>query len=101
MPQHRLAPQAETELDDIWLYVARESGSAEIADRLLDSIIEHFLLLARNPYLGRRRDNDLRPGLRSFSVGEYVILYRVESDKAVLILRVIHGRRDLPALLRR
>jgi plasmid stabilization system protein ParE len=24
---HRVAPQAETDLDDIWLYVARESGS--------------------------------------------------------------------------
>jgi hypothetical protein len=43
---HRVAPQAEAELDDIWYYVAKESGSIEIADRLIDSITERFYLLA-------------------------------------------------------
>jgi len=33
---HRLSPQAETELDEIWHYVARQRGSIEIADRLID-----------------------------------------------------------------
>ena len=33
-------------------------------------------LLASYPNLGRARDEDLRPGLRSFPVGEYVIIYR-------------------------
>ena len=28
---HRLAPHAERDLDDTWLYVAKESGSIEIA----------------------------------------------------------------------
>jgi toxin ParE1/3/4 len=49
--------------------------------------------------VGRRRDEDLRPGLRSFPVGEYVIIYRVEGED-VLILRVIRGSRDLEALFR-
>ena len=39
---HRVAPQAEAELDNIWYYVAKESGSVEIADRLIDSITEAF-----------------------------------------------------------
>jgi plasmid stabilization system protein ParE len=30
----RLAPEAEAELDDIWYYIARESHSIEIADRV-------------------------------------------------------------------
>ena len=46
---HRLAPEAEAELDDIWYYVAKESGSIEIADRLIDSITERFFLLASYP----------------------------------------------------
>ena len=29
---HRLAPEAEADLHDIWYYVAQESGSIEIAD---------------------------------------------------------------------
>ena len=96
---HRLAPEAEPELDDIWYYVAKESGSIDIADRLVDSITERFYLLARHPHIGRRRDEDLRPGLRSFPVGEYVIIYRVEEDE-VLILHVYRGSRDIEALLR-
>ena len=35
---HRLAPQAEADLDDIAYYVFRETGSIEIAERLIDSI---------------------------------------------------------------
>ena len=96
---HRLAPEAEAELDDIWYYVAKESGSIDIADRLIDSITERFYLLALHPHIGRRRDEDLRPGLRSFPVGEYVIIYRVEEDD-VLILHVFRGSRDIEALLR-
>jgi toxin ParE1/3/4 len=94
---HRLAPDVEAELDEIWYYVARESHSFEIADRTVDSIADRFVLLATHPHLGRRRDDDLRAGMRSFPVGEYVIFYRVEADD-VLILRVIHGGRDIEAL---
>jgi toxin ParE1/3/4 len=96
---HRLAPEAEAELDDTWYYVAKESGSIEIADRLIDSITERFYLLARYPHIGRERDADLRPGLRSFAVGQYVILYRVD-EKDVLILHIFRGSRDIEALLR-
>jgi toxin ParE1/3/4 len=55
---HRLAPRAAADLDDIWYYVAKESGSIETANRLIDSITDRFLLLARHPYLGRSRDDD-------------------------------------------
>ena len=95
---HRLAPEAEADLDDIWYYTATESGGIEIADRIIDSITERFLLLATHPHLGRRRDEDLRQGLRSFMVGAYLILYRVDAED-VLIPRVIHGRRDIQALM--
>jgi toxin ParE1/3/4 len=94
---HKLAPQAAADLDDIWFYVARESGSIETANRLIDSITDRFLLLARHPYLGRSRDDDFARGTRSFPVGEYVIVYCVQVDE-VLILRVAHGRRDLGTL---
>ena len=33
MNEFRLAPEVETELDDIWLRIARESGSIDIATR--------------------------------------------------------------------
>jgi toxin ParE1/3/4 len=96
---HRLAPAAEAELDDIWYYIAKETSSIDTADRVVDSITDKFLLLATYPHIGRRRDEDLRPGLRSFPVGEYVIIYRVEGED-VLILHVMRGSRDIEALFR-
>lgn len=98
--QHRLAARAEADLDEIWYYVARESGSLEIANRLIDIITDRVFLLARSPWIGRSRAEDLAPGLRSSPVGEYVIIYSIENEE-VLILRVIHGRRDLGALFGR
>jgi toxin ParE1/3/4 len=88
---HRVAPEAEAELESIWYYVAKESGSIETADRLIGSICQRFYLLTCHPHVGRRRDEDLRPGLRSFPVGEYVIIYRVEEEDA-LILHVLRGQ---------
>ncbi|MGD0864412.1 MAG: type II toxin-antitoxin system RelE/ParE family toxin [Rhizomicrobium sp.] len=94
---HRLAPQAHSDLDEIWNYVAREASSVGIADNLVDSIMNRILLLASFPHLGRGRD-DLRSGLRSYPAGQYVIIYRIEREDA-LILRVLHGRRDIDELL--
>jgi len=95
---HRLARRAETDLDDIWYYVAKESGSIEIANRLIDTLTDRFFMLAGFPYVGRTRDDDFGPGCRSVAVGEYVIVYCVENED-VLSLRAVHGRRDLEALL--
>ena len=97
---HRRTPQAYSDLDEIWYYVATRSGSIETADRLVDSITDRFRLLATHPNIGRARDEDLRPGLRSFPVGEYVIIYRIQDEDA-LILRVLRGSRDIPALFGR
>jgi toxin ParE1/3/4 len=91
---HRVAPQAKSDLDEIWYFVAIQSGSTEIAGRLIENITDRFLLLSRFPEIGRGRDEELRPGLRSFSVGAYLIFYRKEGDE-VLVLRVIHGSRDI------
>jgi toxin ParE1/3/4 len=74
---HIRTPQADSDLDDIWFYVATKSGSLDIADRFIDSITDRFFLLASHPNIGRTWDEDLRPGLRSFPVGEYIIIYRV------------------------
>jgi plasmid stabilization system protein ParE len=54
MAGFRLSIEAEEELDAIWLYVSRESGSVDIATRVVDNIAERFWLLARYPYTGIR-----------------------------------------------
>jgi len=59
---HRVAARAETDLDDIWLYVAKDSGSIETANRLIDTITDRFFVLASFPYIGRSREKDFGPG---------------------------------------
>src|SRR5690242_6830325 len=94
---HRLSPQAERNLDQIWVYTAKESGSAEVATQFVDSITERFLLLSQYPLVGRIRD-DLEPGLRSYPVGRYLIIYEIENMRDVLIHNVIAAARDIKAL---
>lgn len=96
---HRLAPEAERDLDDIAYYIAKETGSLDIAERLIDSITNRFYLLASHPKIGRARD-DLLAGTRSFPVGNYIIIYDIDGED-VQILRVVHGRRNLAALFGR
>jgi plasmid stabilization system protein ParE len=83
MSEFRLSPEAEVELDGIWIHIARESSSIDIASSVLESITERFWLLAQYPYMGRRCDDDLRPGLRSFTADDYVIIHSVLEDDVV------------------
>ncbi len=98
MGKFRLSPSADSDLDAIWLYAARGSGSIELANRLIDSITDRIWLLAQHPQIGRRREHDLRRDLRSFPAGQYVIFYRIE-DEEVLILHVLRGSRDITSQL--
>lgn len=95
---YRLTRDAEADLDDIWSYIAQESGVPDIARHLVEAIAERFDVLAAHPRMGRAR-SDLRRGLRSHPVGNYLIFYRIVSTD-VVIIRVLHGRRDIAALFR-
>jgi toxin ParE1/3/4 len=95
---HQRAPSADSDLDEIWYRIAKESGSVERAERFIEYLTERFHLLSENPYIGRSRD-DLRPGLRSFPVGQYVMIYRIAGDD-VVILHVFHGSRDIESFFR-
>jgi toxin ParE1/3/4 len=90
------APRAKRDLADVWDYYARVA-SVEVADNLLREINEAAARLSRNALRWRAR-NELMPRLRSTLVHPYVIFYRV-GDETVQIVRVLHGRRNFPAIL--
>jgi toxin ParE1/3/4 len=58
---------------------------------------QKFVALGRNQMMGRARP-ELRPDLRSFPYGAYLILYRAIDD-GVEIVRVVHGARNLEDLI--
>jgi len=88
---YRLTARARRDVLDIWSYIADDNESA--ADRFVDLLIHHFQIIGEHPKAGRSRD-ELRPGYRSFPVGEYLIFYTI-SARNVSIRHVLHGRRDL------
>ncbi len=94
MAAYRLAAAARRDLAEIREYIARDS--AESADRWIGALIDRFRMLAGTPYAGRSRD-EVRLGLRSFAVGEYLIFY-VARHPRIEIVRVVHGRRRLERL---
>jgi toxin ParE1/3/4 len=68
----RLTAQAETDLDDVWAYIAAKNPDA--ADRVVDAILEASRMHVRFPNIGQMRE-ELQPGLRCFVVSSYVIYY--------------------------
>lgn len=88
-------PLAEQDLIDIYLYVERENPAA--AEKLLRDINAKCQAIARHPMIGRARP-ELRPDLRSFPYGAYLVLYRIV-DGGVEIVRVVHAARNLEDLV--
>jgi len=84
-------PQAETDLDEIWWYIAQ--NNPKNADNFLDFILEQCLFLAQSPYSGKKRD-ELLQDLRSFPVCNYLIFY-FPLENGIEIVRVMHGSRDI------
>ena len=87
--------QAERDLDGIKDYIARDNPRRALSFiRELRRVCER---LADNPLMGRARP-ELRPNLRSFPYGDYLIFYRPLRD-GVSIVRVLHGSREASRLL--
>ena len=94
-PQWSLTEPAIRDIEQIADYIARESGLAQ-ADRFLTRLDAKLSKFAQFPNLGRQR-NEILPGLRSFPMDQYLILY-IPVNQDVDILRVVSGYRDLSAL---
>ena len=88
-------PRVAVDLDEIWLAIATDNAMA--ADRVLGRILEAAQRLGEFPQMGQARD-ELRPGLRGWAVGDYLIFYSA-TPGVVTILRIVHGARDLGELL--
>ncbi|MCB9946324.1 MAG: type II toxin-antitoxin system RelE/ParE family toxin [Rhodospirillaceae bacterium] len=84
-------PEAERDLYELHTFIAQDNLAA--ADQFAERVERRCREIQTMPFAGRPRDR-LKKGLRSVTFRNYIILYRVRND-AVVILRVIHGRRRI------
>jgi toxin ParE1/3/4 len=92
----RRTNRAESDLDEIWLWIAE--GSVVAAEEMIGRIEAAENRLGQFPEIGQARP-DLADGLRHCPVGPYLVLYRVDPDQ-ILVIRIVHGARDIPRLFR-
>ena len=94
MPELIISPKAETDLLEIWFYIAQDSPVN--ADRFLDKLEEKALKLCEFSEIGLDRP-ELAEGLKSFPVDSYWLYYRPTSA-GIELVRVLHGSRDINTL---
>ena len=94
MSRFRLTREAKADARAIRSYIAKDRPAA--ADRLMDDLYERFRLAATQPHMGESRD-ELGPGLRVFSVGNYVVVFRPIRG-GIEVARIMHGARDFGSL---
>ena len=88
-----LSESADKDLEDIFDYTEVQFGFDQ-AEKYLIEIENVFQNLVKNPESGRKRD-EIKEGLYSFPKDNHVIFYR-NLDSHIRIVRVLHGRRDIP-----
>lgn len=87
---YRLLPQAISDIESIVLTIAADNPIA--AQHWYDRLVKTFETLDTMPEMGAPRF-DVRPDMRLFPMGNYLILYRAIEDSAEIV-RVVHGARE-------
>jgi len=94
--------QAERDIEDIYQYIAEQSGIAR-ADRVLADLEKAYGALAQFPERGNLPKELRALGIEQFREihhKPYRVIYRIV-DRTVVVHCVIDGRRDMQSLLQR
>ena len=89
------SPKSRQDLLDIGDYIAKDSRAN--ARRFVGKLMAQCKRIGNAP-LGYAGREDLAPSLRMAALGRYVVFFRVIDD-AVRTERILHGARNLPAVL--
>ena len=94
MAFYRLRTLARNDLEIIWDYTLEQWGMQQ-AERYFAALFTCFDDLARNPQMGRQRD-DVMPGFRSFPQGRHVVFYEID-QAGIEIIGIVHQSADVDA----
>lgn len=91
MSGYRLTPAAQRDLSSIWDFTQDRWGLGQAEIYTLE-IREALERVAADPERGRRIDQ-IRSDYRRYSVGSHLIYY-VERNRAIDVIRILHQRMD-------
>ena len=100
MSGYAFHPEAFTDLDDIWEFIAQDNLDA--ADRVLQEIYDAIQSLVKAPHQGHRRSDLTSQPLRFWRVYSYLIAYTPD-EHPLVVIALLHGRRNprvMAAILR-
>ncbi|GAA0722323.1 type II toxin-antitoxin system RelE/ParE family toxin [Dokdonella soli] len=86
---------AECDLEEIGDYIAADNLRRAVT--FVRELRAHCARIADAPLAWPARPQ-LGPGIRSSLHGRYVVFFRASAEQ-ILIVRILHGARDLPAQL--
>lgn len=93
-----LTERAETDLRNIWDYIAARSVDA--ADKVIVDFHRAFDQLAENPEMGHRRRDVRNRRYRFWRVHRFIIAYFPET-RPMQIIRIVGGQRNFRPLFRK
>lgn len=95
-----IRPQAELDIDEIVTYLLETNPQA--ASKFVMELRQAFTLLSGNPLIGVKRQYRLLAleGIRLFPLKKYssYLVFYLNTDEVLEIVRVLHGKRDLETL---
>lgn len=94
---YQLSNEADSDLEDIFDYTKKEH-SLHQAIKYLTEIDEVFNQIVQNPAIGKERI-ELKATVFSLKASKHLVFYQIKSSY-ILIVRVLHGRRDLPKFIK-
>ena len=98
----KISEKAESDLKEIFEYVAFEFLSVQTAFDLFERLEKSILNLNQMPnrHIAYEKEPWKSRGLRVMPVGNYIVLYIVDEESAVVnIVRVMYGGREIEAQL--
>jgi toxin ParE1/3/4 len=93
MARYILTNEAVKDLEEIWIYTYQK-WSIEQADRYYNLIIDEIEFLSSNPFSGRSMDY-IKEGYKVSKVKSHLVFYKIITNEAIEIIRVLHQRMDV------
>lgn len=93
MADYRLAPAAERDLEEIWVYTRQQWGE-EQANHYIDIMTDVFAELAESPKTAPACDH-IRPGYRRRNVERHMIYFNI-TVYGIAVVRILHDCMDAP-----